>query len=701
MKKLFLILLVVIVVNGMTAAAPAPTLDMLIADLKSGDDGPRQARARQLLPLRGPEVARDMTLLLDDPNPAVSFTALRVLEDVIHETALRGSAGDRDSVAASVFSLLAPGASDKQKDIGLRLLPYAIDEGHDLGAVAALLKEEAWREPARASLENLHNQKALLVLCDALNGADESFKVALLRSIALFPPDWQNPGVEALLTDPSAAVRGAGLRALARTGNPALISEARRICAQSGAEDAFDAWDGWLRLTDAMAARGGLWEQAMQSYREILETAPHTLIQGGAITGMVRYGDNSCIPVIEAALARDTGFVLEPAALEAFRNLDGREARLDLAAAYPRFSTTMKVGLLALFGDKAAPEYAPLLTEAAKDTDPAIRSAARAALGRGAFPEAAPIFEDILKTAADTGAEWTPELDETLQSLQSLARQLRQAGNGEGAGRAWLAVYRHARDDAARAEALDGIRQHPVPEAFDVVLDLLKAGDIESLPVEAMIGIAQNAMQAGREEEGRKLMDEIVPKLATPEAVRGAVGAMRGRGPNPEFARAIGVVNHWQFVGPFPWNISEGFKPVFINEPEVSLDASYPAGDKTLQWHAADSTDAAGLYDLFGVIGTVEQSVAFAFVQIEVAEGGPAQLRAGSDDGLRVWVNGEVALENDVDRGYDVDQDVADITLRPGTNTLLAQITQRAGGWAFGLRITRPDGTPYPFTIVP
>ncbi len=701
MKRLFLILFLVMTISGMATAASTLTLDMLIADLKSGDDGPRQARARQLLPLRGPEAAWKVLPLLDDPQPTVSFAALRVLEDVIHETEYRGSAQDKDSVAASVFSLVAPGASDKCKDIGLRLLPFVAGEEHDLIAVAAFLKEEAWREPARAALENLGNQKALLALCDALTGADEAFKVALLRSVAAFPRDWQSPGLEALLADGSAAVRGAALIALSRTGNPALVADARRICAQAGAEDAFDAWEGWLRLADAMAVRGGHWEQAMQSYREILETAPYPIIRSGAIAGMGRFGDNACISVIAAALAGDGGAVLEPAALEAFRSLSGRDVRHALAALYPGVSATMKAGLLCLFGEKYAPEYAALLSEQARGEDPMVRSAARNALAQSASPEAVEVFRSILEEAYVQGLDWTPELDGAVQSLRSLARQLRQAGDGDGAGRAWLTVYRSAKDEAARAEALDGIRQNPVPEAFDVVLSLLEAGDIKSLPVDAMVGIAQNAIQAGREAEGRKLMEKIIPRLTTTEAVRGAVGSMRARGPNPDFARAIGVVNHWKFVGPFPWNVSEGFKPVFVGEPNVSLDASYTVADKTLQWHAADSMDAAGLYDLFGVIGTVEQSVAFAYANIEVAGDSPAQIRAGSDDGLRIWVNGEVVLENDVDRGYDVDQDVADITLKAGINTILVQITQRAGGWAFGLRLTHPDGRPFSFTMVP
>lgn len=196
-------------------------------------------------------------------------------------------------------------------------------------------------------------------------------------------------------------------------------------------------------------------------------------------------------------------------------------------------------------------------------------------------------------------------------------------------------------------------------------------------------------------------MTDIITRLTTPEAVAAATGVMRSRGPAPDFARAIGAVNRWHFVGPFPWTVSEGFRAKFIGEPDVRLEDTYTVGGTALQWHAADSTDAAGLFDLFGVIGHVEQAVAFAYARIETPEGGPARILTGSDDGLRVWVNGVVALENDVDRGYMMDQDTADVVLQAGVNAVLVQITQRAGGWAFGLRLTRPEGTPFPFTVVP
>ena len=630
MKSLFLTLLLVVNVAAATAQ-PAPTLDMLVADVASGDDGPRQARARQLLPMRGPDAAWKMVPLLDDPRPEVAFTAKRILEDVIHETGYRGGAAEKAGVADAIFALVAPGASDRQRDTGLRLLPYVVTEAHGLDALALLLGEEPWREPARACLENAGTRNALSILCDALNTAEEPFQIDLLRSIAAFEPGGEVTRIAPLLESGSAAVQAVALRTLARTGDPALTVHARRICAAVAPENAFDAWDGWLRLADAMAARGGRWEQAMQSYREILATAPHTLVQGGAIAGMGRYGDAGCIPVIAEALAREGGTVLEPAAMEAFRSLSGKEARLALVAAYPGSSVTMKVSLLGLFGDVYAPEYAAILSEEARHEDPVLRNAARNALARTASTEAVEVFCKVLEQAYVQGLDWNPELEDAVNHLRSLARRLRQAGNGDGAGRAWLAVYRGARDEVARKEALDGIRANPVPEAFDVVLDLLAAGDIESLPVEAMVGIAQNAIQLdAMRKDGTD--DRHHHQTYHPGGCGSCYRVMRSRGPRLTRPRNRGCKS----LAFCRARLSVKVPGQVIGEPDVRLEDTYTVGGTALQWHAADSTDAAGLFDLFGVIGHVEQAVAFAYARIETPEGGPARY-------LRVLMTGYVS----------------------------------------------------------
>ena len=90
---------------------------------------------------------------------------------------------------------------------------------------------------------------------------------------------------------------------------------------------------------------------------------------------------------------------------------------------------------------------------------------------------------------------------------------------------------------------------------------------------------------------------------------------------------------------------------------------------------------------------------AYGLAEIEVPEAVDAVVRVGSDDGVKVWVNGEAVHEHNVDRGAALDDDQAPARLKAGKNTLLVQITQGGGGWVFCLRLTRPDGVPLAFTM--
>ena len=677
-------------------AQPTPTIDMLVADLASGVEM-RQVSARQQLPLRGPEVAEKILPLLNDERDAVYFAALRVLEDVIHETNRHGDEAAQTRVADAVFSLLTPDATERQQRIGLELAPLAVCDGQDLSPVVALLDNSDMGERARNALIVMGTNDAVAALCDALPGMTEDEQLAVLRGLVLCTIDDDHAdALYPFLTDGTEAVQAATLRVLAPTGKAALLPHARRIVAEDDGDGSFEGWDGWLRLSEAYALRGGHWELAIASYREILDTTPHPLIQSGAVVGLGRFGDVSVMPYIMAALNSDAGSQLEPAVLEAFRKLQGNAANQRLIDVLPDLPDTMIPGMMVLFGEKGDPLFLEVLEAYALHDEAHVRSAAHAALAASGLPQAASVCQRLL---ADDALD-DSERETLVEHLYTLARVLRQQGDAANAGRAYLAIYRNTDDETMHRAALEGIRRFPVPEAYDVVLDMLAEDDVESLPVSTMVGVALNAMEAGREAEGLELMQEIMPRLTTEDSVRHAVHAMRAHGPNPAFARSLGYINQWWMTGPFPWNPNSGFEVDFIGEPEVSLADTYEVDGETLAWERRESTDAAALFDLMTHVSPSENVVAFAYAEIKVDEGGPAQVRLGSDDGIRVWVNGEEVFQIDADRGYDIDQNIAEITLRDGKNVILSQITQLLGGWAFTMRLTHPDGRPLEFEIV-
>lgn len=62
------------------------------------------------------------------------------------------------------------------------------------------------------------------------------------------------------------------------------------------------------------------------------------------------------------------------------------------------------------------------------------------------------------------------------------------------------------------------------------------------------------------------------------------------------------------------------------------------------------------------------------------------EIHAGSQDAIRLWVNGELCISNCVERDPAPDQEIARIRLTAGHNSLLAKIVQGEGQWHFYLR---------------
>lgn len=80
--------------------------------------------------------------------------------------------------------------------------------------------------------------------------------------------------------------------------------------------------------------------------------------------------------------------------------------------------------------------------------------------------------------------------------------------------------------------------------------------------------------------------------------------------------------------------------------------------------------------------GNIDNHVAYGLILIDSSEEQDTLMFCGSDDAVKVWLNGEIVHENFVDRGaYDY-QDVFLITLKQGKNVLLVAVYEHGGDWS-------------------
>ena len=85
--------------------------------------------------------------------------------------------------------------------------------------------------------------------------------------------------------------------------------------------------------------------------------------------------------------------------------------------------------------------------------------------------------------------------------------------------------------------------------------------------------------------------------------------------------------------------------------------------------------------------GREEYCYAYAWTEIEVPEDRLAWLGFGSDDGVKIWLNGEVLLEKWVQRSLMTDEDVLALHLKKGKNQLMLKVQNIWGEWSFACRL--------------
>ncbi len=79
--------------------------------------------------------------------------------------------------------------------------------------------------------------------------------------------------------------------------------------------------------------------------------------------------------------------------------------------------------------------------------------------------------------------------------------------------------------------------------------------------------------------------------------------------------------------------------------------------------------------------------VAYAFSEIVSTKGQEILFAIGSDDGIKIWLNGELIHDHHVGRGIKFDRDRVLVHLNQGINSVLVKVDEGDGGWGFVFRL--------------
>ncbi len=145
----------------------------------------------------------------------------------------------------------------------------------------------------------------------------------------------------------------------------------------------------------------------------------------------------------------------------------------------------------------------------------------------------------------------------------------------------------------------------------------------------------------------------------------------------------------WHIVGPFDNDAADkGLDAVYEPEKKVDLAAIYKGKSGPVKWTTVKQ-NGTGYVDLQAHFGAAAAQIAsYVYQQIESPVDQDATILLGNDDGVKVWVNGDLMLTNRDHVAAAPERLKIPIKLKKGVNTLLMKIVNGDGPHGFYLSVT-------------
>ena len=140
----------------------------------------------------------------------------------------------------------------------------------------------------------------------------------------------------------------------------------------------------------------------------------------------------------------------------------------------------------------------------------------------------------------------------------------------------------------------------------------------------------------------------------------------------------------WQVLGTVPAPQGDGAKAFQANlGPETQVDLTKQYGPQKIRWRVEPKFQDGQVNALPQVVGAT-----YLFRVMESATPRTLQVSLGSDDGIKVWLNGKQLLAKQVDRAAAADQERLELQLQKGRNELLIKIVNTGGLGGFYFKVT-------------
>ena len=219
---------------------------------------------------------------------------------------------------------------------------------------------------------------------------------------------------------------------------------------------------------------------------------------------------------------------------------------------------------------------------------------------------------------------------------------------------------------AARRGAVYGLSYEEVKEAFKACLDSI-------------------------EEMVYANVDYIEVQSCLP-TIRGEQGDLMGS----VYGKELGLVTEWNAIGPFDNTLNRGVDTVYPPEEGIDLEAAYKGIEGPVRWRKIAMPEYQGYVDLLHHFTPQDWVTVYALGYIHSEREVDAEIRAGSNDTLKVWLAGSLIWQYGQGRKARMDEDIIPVHIPAGVTPVLLKISQTGLDWGFFFRITDSSGESIP-----
>ncbi|MCZ6676037.1 MAG: DUF3352 domain-containing protein [Candidatus Poribacteria bacterium] len=246
----------------------------------------------------------------------------------------------------------------------------------------------------------------------------------------------------------------------------------------------------------------------------------------------------------------------------------------------------------------------------------------------------------------------------------------------------------------------DGLRSYSLLKTQDLD-EIVLLADPPEAKIARSLFIARGYMEKEMSSRAHVYLDRVLETDKDhPEALMMKVALLESEENEKRanwYRRRLGFATEsaWRVIGPFANPEGEGFDIVYPPETEVNLEAAYETEWGNVIWEKhQDYNKNDGFVNFAEMFDEAEWNVAYAWTTVTAPEAGEVELRVGSDDDIKVWVNGIDVLIHQVGRAAEPDQDRVHVSLQQGVNQILVKVCNRELDWGFYLRFTDENRRP-------